>query len=658
MSDDILALIEKALEAQNQGQQTNTTGLMEETLASLLAVKPSGEEAARAVKWAKSRKDLVASCSSPFGRELEKKKCTFSREGMIRWFQMWAYTCDPRPTAPIFTNCFVPYEFQVNALNWMWDLIFEKHEDGLIAKSRDVGVSWLTCGFAIYCWLFAPKTAPFHCLFASRTEFYVDSRADMSTLFEKMRFMIARLPKWMLPAGFNPRDHLTYMKIINPETGSSIRGESSNDQLGRGGRFTCIFFDEHAAFPSGGYSAWTASSESTRSRIAISTPLGKSNKFAELYHTPGFNKLTLHWTQHPYKTKEWYEEASKRMTSAEIAQELDIDFQGSLAGRLFPMYSENHHVITWSEFAAVIGDEAVDKNPESGAIRYRIPKHWALGVAMDVGTTIQHPNVTTWCATAPEDSELSGSVFLYRQNVIPENAHPGMVGPILNNLMQFDEEKDRLQLMVMSHEANSERLAYNLEHDLRFESWDTKLGYNQGIAQMQDYLALDMTGEHPFRPQFNGRPRLYIIVEDSQGELINVDGVWTVSNAIDDAGFKRLRQEIPLYHIPSSEAGKAAKQQRPFKAMDDAIDTVRALAAQLWPEIKELSQAQKLDKKMPDRFKGKNLKDTFIQNGSGAIHAYIDLQNRLRAELDDDESTEYYPVKPRDYDGSYIRTDY
>ena len=642
MDNEVVVLLEQLLKVQNSKKQDTSVGLLEETLSTLLGLKPDTPEAERALEWAKKRRHVLKSCESPFGRELEKKKCAFSIEGLLHWFDYWAYTFDPRPSAATSINCFIPYEFQRDALTRLWSWIFEKHEDGIVAKSRDMGISWLTCGFAVYCYLFAPKSAPFHALFASRAEAYVDSKSDMSTLFEKMRFMLARLPRWMMPAEFNPREHLTFMKIVNPDTGSSIRGESSNDQLGRGGRFTAIIFDEHAAFPSGGHSAWTASSESTRSRIAISTPLGNNNKFAELYHTPGINRLTMHWTQHPFKTQEWYNNQASRMSSAEIAQELDIDFGGSLTGRLFPMYSEIHHVITWSEFAAVVGPEAVDRNNESGAIRYRIPPHWQLGMSMDVGTTIQHPNVTTWCATGAVDSDLEGLIFLYRQHVVPEMAHPGMVGPILNELMKHDNEKDRIQLMIMSHEANSERLAYNLEHELPFEAWDTRQGYNHGIAQMQDYLALDLSKEHPFRPQIKGKPRVYIIVDDDQGQLINIDGAWAVSPAQDDRGFKRLRAEIPIYHIPASEAGKPAKQQRPFKGMDDAIDTVRALAAQLWPEAKGLSEAQKLDRKMPERYKTKNLRETLKNGGTGAVHAFIDMQKRLRQEVEMEEGYVYY----------------
>ena len=272
MNKEILGLVQEVLKIQQQEAQTSTVGLMEDALAGLLALKPTNEESQRAHDWARKRLEVVKSCETAYGKEIERKNCKFSLEGMLHWFRYWAYTADPRSTAVIFTNCFIPYKFQEDALEWIWNLVFEKHEDGVIAKSRDVGVSWLTCGFAVYCWLFSPKDSPFHALFASRKEEYVDARSNMSTLFEKMRFMIARLPQWMLPDGFNHRDHLTFMKIINPATGASILGESSNDQLGRGGRYTVVFFDEHAAFPSGGHSAWTASSESTRSRIAISTP--------------------------------------------------------------------------------------------------------------------------------------------------------------------------------------------------------------------------------------------------------------------------------------------------------------------------------------------------------------------------------------------------
>ena len=615
-----------------------------ENLNAVLQIEPTSKESIRAHTAAKERNELLKSLTNPLDQYTELRRLKQSKAGMIRWFRYWAFTCDPRPTAPIYSVPFIPFDFQTEGLEWLWEITFEKYEDGLIDKSRDLGLSWLVCGFAVYNWLFATKEQPFTALFGSRKEEFVDVRGDVSSLFEKMRFMILRLPQWMLPNGFNVKEHCTYMKIINPVTGSTIRGESSNENFGRGGRNTIIILDEFAAFPGGGYVAWTSCSESTRTRLAVSTPLGRANKFAELRFNPIMNVKSFHWMLHPWKDEAWYENQKKRMNAAEIAQELDLNYEGSLPGRLFPMYSEIHHVITWKEFADVIGAEAISRDRTSGAIRYHIPNHWKIGVAMDVGTTVQHPNVCIWAATAAKDSHLAGSVFLYRQFVVAEGAYPGMVGPMIKHKMSADREMDRVAMWLMSHEAASERLAYNYEHELPFASWKTELGYTQGIAQIQDYLALDKEQEHPFRQGINGRPRLYIIVDEEEGSLIETTDGFTVAPGSTDAGFKRLRDELPQYHIPESEIGKPAKQQRPFKLFDDAIDCLRALAAQYFPVIQDFSSEQALDKLLPVAFQQDNLKNTLISGGAGAMHAYEDYFHKARVELEADSDDHAYYV--------------
>lgn len=640
--NETMGLIQQLLKSQSK--DTGHSSNLLDNIKAALELPVDTPAAIRAHTAAKERKALLDSLQTPLAQSEEKLRLKHSKEGMIRWFKYWAQTADPRPTAPLYSVPFIPFDFQIDGLSWLWELVFEKHQDGLVEKSRDLGLSWLVCGFAVYNWLYAPKARPFTAHFGSKKEDAVDKRGDMSSLFEKMRFLILNLPEWMLPVGFNAQQHMTYMRIVNPFSGSAITGESSNDNFARSGRNTMVIFDEFAVFPGGGYSAWTAASQSTRSRIAISTPYGMNNKFAELRHTPGMNVRTFHWTLHPFKDEKWFEEEKRRMSAAEIAQELEIDYQGSLPGKLFPMYSELHHVITWSEFAATVGDEAQTRDRNSGSIRYHVPHHWKLGMAMDVGTTIQHPNVCIWSATAAEDSPLSGSVFLYRQFVVPEHAYPGMVAPVLKELMEPDNEQDRMVLMLMSHEAASERLAYNFEHNLNFTSWKTDLGYTQGIAQIQDYLALDKTQMHPFRPQVKGRPRLYIIVDDAEGQMVESEVGTTIAQPSTDRGFKRLREELPRYHIPMSEVGKPAAQQRPFKLFDDAIDCVRALAAQLFPSIQELSETQKLEKKLPKNFRAEKIKDTLLKGGAGAQHAYEDYLRNARSEMETEESYCYYQI--------------
>ena len=60
-----------------------------------------------------------------------------------------------------------------------------------------------------------------------------------------MRIIVRGLPREFWPAGFKPDDHMSYMRIVNPQTGASITGEAG-DNIGRGGRKLIYFKDESA----------------------------------------------------------------------------------------------------------------------------------------------------------------------------------------------------------------------------------------------------------------------------------------------------------------------------------------------------------------------------------------------------------------------------
>ena len=56
-------------------------------------------------------------------------------------------------------------------------------------------------------------------------------------------------------------------------------------------------------------------------------------------------KYHLHWSLHPEKTEEWYEDQKNRMTPDEIARELDIEYNLSVSGRVFSAFNERKHLI-------------------------------------------------------------------------------------------------------------------------------------------------------------------------------------------------------------------------------------------------------------------------------------------------------------------------
>lgn len=542
----------------------------------------------RAADEAERRLKLIKTLDSPAAREAELDRC---RQDTLYWIKNWAWTVDPRSDSPLPTVPFKPFQFQEDTIRWCERLIFEERRDGLIEKTRDIGVSWLMIQLVIKHWLFIPR---FDVLLGSRKEDLVDAMGRMDSLFEKIRFQLSMLPEWMLPRGFDRSKHINFLRIVNPELGGSLGGESSNPDFGRAGRYSLVVIDELASFPNGGYEAWTACSQSARTKIVVSTPKGKINKFYELRHNTGIATKTLHWRLHPWKDETWYREQKRTMRPAEIAQELDIDYEASQPGQIFPMWDELRSVITWSQFARVFGDIAKDDEGKP-----RIPRHWLKAMAQDWGSTDSHKCVTLWATRPSESDPLRNCVFIYRQYIPDSGATPRQVARAIRGLEAPWREHDNMTSRLMSHEAKSERDTYIKEHALPFEAWETD--YNAGIAQLQNYMEIRREVPHPFRKNLTGRPRLFLIVDDAEGVEVfeEESGKRHLIDSDKDGGMARLRMEIPRYHYPQSEEGKPVQARRPYKLYDDAMDALRALAAQWFPQAALESEAEKIEKGIP-----------------------------------------------------------
>ncbi len=268
----------------------------------------------------------------------------------------FVYCYDPRSSIKI--SPFIPYEFQEVAVSEYCKSLGK--EDIFTDKSRDMGASWLHLILIDWMFLFQEMSS---ILCVSRVEDLVDKKDDPDSLFWKIDFIHKNLPPFLRPpAGSEYRKMLHF---YNPNTGSTINGCSTNDDVGRGGRRTVILLDEFAAVPNG-YSILNATQATTNCRMFNSTPKGVGNAFHAMYKT-GIKKIRLHWANHPEKNRglyksnkgkldlmdktfdwalhypegynyildgkirsPWYDaECLRASHPMEIAQELDIDYLGS-----------------------------------------------------------------------------------------------------------------------------------------------------------------------------------------------------------------------------------------------------------------------------------------------------------------------------------------
>jgi len=278
------------------------------------------------------------------------------RRDVLAFMDLFCVTKDPRRVPDVLP--WISYDFQLGAVRDI-EAAIDTGEDLLIDKSRDMGASWMVLYVLLHKWLFESGS---DIRIGSRKEEFVDKPKIIDTLFEKLRFTLEHLPYWLMPEGFDWKKHSTFMKLYNPKLGNTIVGESANPSFGSGGRSKAILLDEFAKWDDSiAIAAWTSTADVTKCRLAVSTPVGSGNKFAQLALGTGeetIKRISLHWTLHPHKAKDayyldgagtwipvqspeqafklwnqgvkvrspWYDAEANRRSIADLAQEVDIDY--------------------------------------------------------------------------------------------------------------------------------------------------------------------------------------------------------------------------------------------------------------------------------------------------------------------------------------------
>ncbi len=307
----------------------------------------------------------------------------------------FAFTVNPARAHPRKKVPFVLYPFQEKGV----DLIFDSLEQGFdvsVEKSRQMGASWLFSLVIQYCWLFRPGQ---NFLMLSRSDEYVDRSNEPKSLFYKLDFINANLPKWLLPVGWDKKRHRFVKRMINPANGNTVVGEATTEDSGRGGTFTAVLHDEFGACDVG-MGILKSTRAATSTRWFNSTPKGTGNAHYRIVQLSRQNPqqvkpLRFHWSDHPeysegiYKLDQegnpkpfrktrkrdldsyieenaeliqslkrrgfweeyglrsrWFDiQCSRATTKAEIAQEVEIDYGG--AGYQFFDSKDIHELINF-----------------------------------------------------------------------------------------------------------------------------------------------------------------------------------------------------------------------------------------------------------------------------------------------------------------------
>lgn len=274
----------------------------------------------------------------------------YYRKRPIQWINHFAMTYDPRKAGtdtPALLQ-FVLFARQREFVKFVYACL-EARSNGLIEKSRDQGATWLGACISVHLWLYWEGAS---IGWGSRKATLVDQLGNPDSIFEKMRIVIRNLPQEMLPQGFNYDDHMSLMRIVNPETGATIVGEAGDD-IGRGGRSLAYFKDE-----SGHYEHPELIEASLLANAAVqidisSVPVHSTGTVFQrrreggIEWTPEMKMETgkvyvfvMDWRSHPGKSQEWYDDLRQRMTDEGLlhilAAEVDRDYSAAVQGTVIP----------------------------------------------------------------------------------------------------------------------------------------------------------------------------------------------------------------------------------------------------------------------------------------------------------------------------------
>lgn len=232
-------------------------------------------------------------------------------EDVLFWMAFACWSLEPR--ARVKVRPFIPWPPQEPVFVAMDKAIDDaalqdKSIDVLLDKTRAQGGTFGYLWIDLRRWLRDPM---FSAGYVTRNEMLVDSATDDSTLFWKLAWAIERLPFWMVPKGFNMKQHrsLSGHSILNPANGATLVGYAAGQDVGAGGRKTVFTCDEFGArdFIEGGKDekVMEALHDVTNCIRMVSARYADRGVFHEACEDPDSNglHLILDWKDNPIHSR-------------------------------------------------------------------------------------------------------------------------------------------------------------------------------------------------------------------------------------------------------------------------------------------------------------------------------------------------------------------
>lgn len=212
---------------------------------------------------------------------------------------------------------FKTYSFQDVCLQKFLQFAFN-----IVLKPRQMGLSWVVAGFALWLCLFFPDKKVLMISIKDETA---------KSLLKKVRYIYSYLPDFL--KGELKDDNVRKMSF---STGSEIESVPTSEEAGRSESLSLLIIDE-AAFVRWIDRIWQAAYP-TLSTGGMSIVLSTANGMGNFYHRLWeksllgkslFNPIRLHWYYHPDRDMNWFRIQEANMTTLQLAQEVLADFIAS-----------------------------------------------------------------------------------------------------------------------------------------------------------------------------------------------------------------------------------------------------------------------------------------------------------------------------------------
>ena len=313
---------------------------------------------------------------------------------------------------------------------------FLKNRYNIINKARQLGISSLIASYAIWYALF----------FKGKSILIIATKeVTAKNLLKKIKTIIDNMPPDMFLAKITTRNQHT----LEFSNGSTIKAVPTSPDAGRSEAASLLIVDE-AAHIDNMDELWAGILPTIATGgkcILASSPNGVGNFFHKTYMggvhgTNNFFSKTLHWTVHPDRDAEWFENETKNMSKRKIAQEYEAEFLTS--GDTFVQAEDISYV------SSIVCDprykDGIDRNlwiwqdqiPDE---KYIIGADIARGDGKDF-STLSCMRASTWEIVAEYKGKLQPDVFGTLLNEVGKKYNNALLAPENN---KFDTTIYRLR---------------------------------------------------------------------------------------------------------------------------------------------------------------------------------------------------------------------